>query len=301
VKKYLLVLINMVMIIQVYCQTYTDKKGNVHLWGEASVNDLSSGQFEEWYTKNSEAYKSELSKTDGELLADTKVKVFLGTWCGDTKFLVPKFIKTWQQMGLSEDDLELIALHREGNNYKQGPNEETIGYNIHKVPTMVFEKNGEEIGRIVERTIFDLDTDILQIVKGNPYEERYQGVTILDRIMNEMDLDSLFIKENLNKIYSKVRREVSTSSELNAYGYVLKAQGELRKAEFVFLLNRYMFSYDPNVWDSQGEILMTLEKWEEARLAYEEVLRLKGADENAVKQLHKIYAAIEKEPVKEAG
>ena len=288
------------MIGQVYCQTYTDKKGNVHLWGEASIKDLSSGQFEEWFTKNSSDYKSTLSQKDGLLLADTKVKVFLGTWCGDTKYLVPKFIKTWKQMGLSDDDLELIALHREGDNYKQGPNNETIGYNIHKVPTMVFEKNGKEIGRIVERTIFDLDTDILQIAKGNPYEERYQGVTILDKIINEMDIDSLFIKENLNKVYRKVRREVSTSSELNAYGYVLKAQKELRKAEFVFLLNRSMFSYDPNVWDSHGEILMTLEKWDEAKLAYEEVLRLKSADENAVKQLHKIYEELQKKSSKEA-
>ena len=292
-KKSFLLIVNLILIVQLYGQSYIDKKGNINLWGALNVEDLSSGQFEEWYNKNSKDYESELSPNDGLLLKDTKVKVFLGTWCGDTKFLVPKFIKTWKQMGLSESNLELIALHQEGDKYKQGPDEETAGLNIHKVPTMVFERDGKEIGRIVERTIFDLDTDIMQIANGLPYEERYQGVVILDRIMNEMDIDSLFTKENLNTVYQKIRREVATSSELNAYGYVLKAQGELRKAEFVFLLNKYMFAYNPNVRDSYGEILMAQEKWEDAILEYEEVLRLKGIDKNAVKQLTIIYDQIE--------
>lgn len=285
-KKMILLAVNFIMIVQVYGQTYLDKKGNVHLWGKTTVDDLSSGHYRDWYDKNSLNYESYLTEEDGLILNDTKVKIFLGTWCGDTKYLVPKFIKTWKQMGLDENNLELIALHHEGSNYKQGPNGETLGMNIHKVPTMVFERDGQEIGRIVERTIFDLDTDIMQIAKGNPYEERYQGVVILNKIMDEMDDDSLFIEDNLKIIYNKVRREVATSSELNAFGYVLKAQGEIRKAEFVFLLNRYMFAFNPNVRDSYGEILAYQNKWDAAKIEYEEVLRIKGGDENAINQLH---------------
>ena len=152
-------------------------KGNIHLWGETTIDELSSEGFKQWYDKNSMDYKSMLSNEDGQHLKDTKVKVFLGTWCGDTKFLVPKFIKTWKQMGLNEDNLDLIALHRDGDNYKQGPKKETIGWNIHKVPTMIFIKEGKEIGRIVERTIFDLDTDIMQIAKGNPYPRHHPSAT----------------------------------------------------------------------------------------------------------------------------
>jgi len=294
-KKCFLLIVNFVMIVQVFGQTYTDKKGNIHLWGNTSIDELSSGLYKEWYDNNSKDCDSSLNEEDGQFLKDTKVKVFLGTWCGDTKFLVPKFIKTWKQMGLSESNIELIALHHEGNNYKQGPNKETIGMNIHKVPTMVFERGCKEIGRIVERTIFDLDTDIMQIAKGNPYEERYQGVVILNRIMSEMDADSLFIEENVKTIYQKVRREVATSSELNAYGYVLKAQGETRKAEFVFLLNSYMFAFNPNVRDSYGEILVEQNKWDAAKIEYEEVLRIKVCDENAVIRLHEIYSNLKVE------
>jgi len=299
-KRYALLLLNVIIFVQAYGQTYTDNKGNIHLWGKVSLDDLSNGHCEDWFNENSNDYHSLLSKKDGMLLRDTRVKVFLGTWCGDTKYLVPKFIKTWKQMGLNEEDLVLIALHHEGGNYKQGPEGETLGLNIHKVPTFVFEKEGQEIGRIVERTVFDLDTDIMQIAKGNPYEERYQGVATLNRIMSEMNIDSLFIKENLNMVYKKIRREVASSSELNAYGYVLKAQGEMRKAEFVFKLNRHIFPYNPNVRDSYGEVLAAQWKWTEAALEYEEVLRLRGADENAIGKLHEIYQEIKKEEQKEA-
>ena len=291
-KKCLLVAVNLILVIQVYCQTYTDKKGNIHLWGELDVNELKKAPFDDWYEENSKDYSSILTKEDASNFKNVTAKVFIGTWCGDTKYLVPKFIKTWNQLGLDEGDLQLIAVHNEGDLYKQGPNRETEGLNIHKVPTIIFEKEGQEIGRIVERTIFDLDTDIQQIVMGLPYEERYQAVAILDQLMQEIDGDSLFIKENIITVYNKIRREVSTGSELNAYGYVLKAQGQYKKAEFVFLLNTYLFKFDPNVHDSYGEMLMVLERWTEAKKEYEEVLRLKGSDDHAVAQLFKINEAL---------
>ena len=291
-KKYLLIVVNIVLFIQLHSQSYVDKKGNVHLWGNTDADELKSEPYQEWFGENSAEYESCFTKADSGKFENIKVKIFLGTWCGDTKFLVPKFIKTWDQIGLSHENLEIIALHNKGDLYKQGPNRETDGLNIHKVPTFIFEKDGYEIGRIVERTVFDLDTDIHQIVTGQPYEERYQAVSILDRIMNEMDMDSLFLKENIKTIFNKIRREVSTSSELNAYGYVLKAQGAIEKAEFVFLLNTYLFKYEPNVHDSYGEILMTLERWAEAKQQYEEVIRLKGSDDHAVAQLYAINEAI---------
>ena len=291
-KKCLLIAVNLIMVVQVYCQTYTDKKGNVHLWGELDIEELKNAPYDDWYEKNSKDYRSNLSEDDAFIFKNVKAKVFIGTWCGDTKFLVPKFIKTWNQLGLNENDLQLIGLHNEGDLYKQGPNSETEGLNIHKVPTIIFEKEGKEIGRIVERTIFDLDTDMKQIAMGNPYEERYQAVAMLDQLMQEIDDDSLFIKENIITIYNKIRREVSTGSELNAYGYVLKAQGQDKKAEFVFLMNTYLFKYDPNVHDSYGEMLMSIEQWSEAKKEYEEVLRLKGSDDHAVAQLFKINEAL---------
>lgn len=292
-KNLILICVNVMCIFQLHAQSYVDDKGKTHLWGHVEVGDLKSGEQKEWFDKSSEDYVSGLTSEDGDLCTDVTAKVFLGTWCGDTKYLLPKFIKSWERLGYSMDDMELIALHNKGDNYKQGPSGETVGLNIHRVPTMILYSNGQELGRIVERTVFDLDTDIMQILKGNPYKERYQSVTILDSLMDEIDVDSLFNKTNLNTVYKSIRREVSSSSELNAYGYVLKSQDQLDNAEFVFLLNRYLFPYDPNVRDSYGEILLAQENYEKAKEEYLEVIRLKGEDENATKQLNIIYKELE--------
>ncbi|MDF1696084.1 MAG: hypothetical protein P1U56_09645 [Saprospiraceae bacterium] len=291
-RKNILFVCSILFSVQLLGQQYKDEKGNMHLWGTCNLEELFAEPYHDWYQKSSEDYSSTLTEEDGKLFADVGVKIFIGTWCGDTKFLVPKFVKTWESMGLDIENLQFIALHNKDEYYKQGPNNETHGLNIHKVPTFIFEKEGEEIGRIVERTIFNLDTDMLQIAKGNPYEERYQGVSILNDLLLEIPADSLFTKNTLNESYKKIRREISTFSELNAFGYVLKAQGALKKAEFVFLLNRYLFPYNPNVRDSYGEILMNLSRWEDAKEQYEEVIRLKGSDSNAVEKLNEIYTEL---------
>ncbi len=283
-----------IILLQVAClplllgQSYVDKKGDTHLWGSVELDQLLEGEFGDWYHKNQEDYTSDLTEKDGSLLKGVKVKVFIGTWCGDTKYLLPKFAKAWEAMGLKTSDLEIIAVHHEGNLYKQGPKKETYEYNIHRVPTFVFEKEGDEIGRIVERTVFDLDTDIRSISKGNPYKERYQAVSMLNEKMMQIEPDSILSNTALNECYRLVRREVSGPGELNTYGYVLLAQGKNLLAELVLRLNRYLFPYYPNARDSYGEILYENGKAEEAKEQYLEALRLNPEDENVIAQLAKI-------------
>ncbi len=90
-------------------QSYIDKKGNTHLWGSCDVSQLKSGDYKDWFKKNYDEFDSKLTSSDGKLFEDIRVKVFIGTWCGDTKYLVPKFVKCWEQMNLSEKNIEIIA------------------------------------------------------------------------------------------------------------------------------------------------------------------------------------------------
>lgn len=287
-KTSLIFLFQIAIISTAISQTFTNKNGDVHLWGIVTSDHLKAEPYAEWFTKNQEDYTSTLTKTDGENLKEIKVKAFLGTWCGDTKYLLPKFAKAWESMGLSEDQIEYIALHVEDEKYKQGPNKETDAYNIHKVPTFVFEKAGKEIGRIVERTVFDLDTDIKLIAEGRPYKNRYQAVTILDDFLGTVNIDSVMTKTTINTAYRKVRRELSKSSELNIYGYMLKNQGHQEKAKMVFKLNSLLFPYEPNTHDSYGEILLELNELELAQEEYYEALRLKKEDNYIIKKLAEI-------------
>ena len=280
-------------------QEFKNADGDTHLWGTIQVDQFKKAPYADWYFKHYDDHQSSLTVEDGTAFQDMTVKVFLGTWCGDTKYLLPRFIKNWEHLGLSMDQVEFIGLHNDGDLYKQGPNQETNDYNIHRVPTFIFEKDGQEMNRIVERTVFDLDTDMKKIAANQAYHPRYRAVSIVNDIINQQPVDSLFTKDVLNTTFAKIRREVSTSSELNTYGYVLSAQDKSIEAEFAFKLNRHLFPYNPNVRDSYGEILLANEKLEMAQAEYYEALRLKQEDSHIIKQLVEIDKLLAEEASEE--
>jgi len=56
-------------------------------------------------------------------------------------------------LGLNLERITLIDLHGGKDYYKQGPNREEKGADIHRIPTFIFEKDLVEIGRIVKRPL----------------------------------------------------------------------------------------------------------------------------------------------------
>lgn len=283
--KFFLTLILLLSIIHLSAQAYIDKNGEPQLWGAVTVSQLKEEPYKEWFDKNYNDCTSNLTLEDPFDLSDVTVKIFIGSWCGDTQYLLPRFIHTWNHLGLDESQLKIVALHLEGDLYKQGPAKETQGYNIHRVPTFIFERHGQEINRIVERTQFDLDTDIRAIAQSLPYEPRYKAVTFLHDFMADIPQDSLLLKANINAVYSNISREVSSAGELNTYGYVLLTSGEIKKAEFVFLTNKHLFPFNPMVLDSYGKILLKRNKLLDAKEAYYEALRIKVQDKHIIQQL----------------
>ena len=93
----------------------------------------------------------------------------MGTWCGDSKREVPRFYKILDETNFDQDDFELITVNRR----KKTPDNLQEGYNIIRVPTFIFYKDGEEVGRYVEYPRETLEKDILKIVTGEPYKHSY--------------------------------------------------------------------------------------------------------------------------------
>lgn len=75
-----------------------------------------------------------------------KMVVFGGTWCGDTKNLLPIFYRLVEKSGYPEKNITLIGVDRA----KTAPNDLHLKYNIKNVPTFIVFKDGKEIGRVVE-------------------------------------------------------------------------------------------------------------------------------------------------------
>ncbi len=86
--------------------------------------------------------------------------VFLGTWCPDSRREVPRFLKVADEAGIPADRIKLYALDRS----KISEDGLSKQYHIERVPTFVFLKHGEEIGRITEVPEKSVEEDMLFIL-----------------------------------------------------------------------------------------------------------------------------------------
>ena len=88
------------------------------------------------------------------------VEVYFGSWCSDSRYWVPAFLGLSDKTEIAAK-VKLIALPRS----KQTEQTAKLKEIIELVPTFVFWRNGEEIGRIVETPEVSLVKDMIRILK----------------------------------------------------------------------------------------------------------------------------------------
>ena len=90
--------------------------------------------------------------------------VFFGSWCGDSKEHVPRFLKIADVAGISNKRIRLYGLDRSMKS-TEGLEKK---YQIRSVPTFICLKAGKEIGRITEAPTVSMEADILAILAAAP-------------------------------------------------------------------------------------------------------------------------------------
>lgn len=265
-----------------------DENNKDMLLGKIDKNGLQKAPFSVWFNKNQDDYivNTKLVKTFSKDLKNYTIKAFFGTWCGDSKSDVPKFYKVLEEANFPMNQLETIALDHSDAAYKQGPNGEEKGQNIHRVPTFVFYKDGKEVNRIVEEPAETLERDILKIVKEKRYRPKYTAANYLGNLLNTKPLDSL--KKETNNLRDVLSNYVKHTGELNTLGYVFLRANEVEKALITFKVNTAIFPYRSNVYDSLAEAYFITKNYTEALKNYYKVLSIKPDDENALKMVEKI-------------
>lgn len=136
------------------------------LYGPVSQAELFS-EYPAW-KENYDEYMPDPALLDSMALRANdglKSEVFFGTWCGDSRREVPKFLKIAERSGfLSPDSIFLWAVDRN----KELDNGLTKKRNILRVATFIIFFHEKEIGRIVESPQSEsLEQDILNILKQN--------------------------------------------------------------------------------------------------------------------------------------
>ena len=254
--------------------TYTNERGEVHLCGPFNINELEEDSlYASWYNKRYDEFElDETTYSWSSELKDVEVDIYIGTWCGDSKKWVPSFLKVWGQLGLDRKKLGYTALYDTDERYKQGPNGEEKGMQIHRVPTFIFKRNGKEIARIVETPQNDLLTDIGQIALGLPSQPNYRAANYLMNLLEEKSVAE--IRADLNTYFYKTYDHLGKSSELNTLGKVFLHSYRIEEAILVFEFNFYFFRYDPYIIGSYAKGLAVQGETKKAKEFYERALKI---------------------------
>lgn len=292
-NRFLILLLSLLscqlLLSQEINQVTKDTRGRERILGEITKKGFTENSFNSWFTPNYEAYEPNekiLKKLRRKLKKHT-ITVFMGTWCDDSKREVPRFYKILDAARFPKSNLRVIGLNNERSHYKQGPNGEEKGFNIHRVPTfIIYNKKGKEIGRIVEHPVESLEADLLKICKGNSYEHNYQIVTKLNDILQQKGTEYVF--ENLEKITQKLQPYSKSLKELNTYGYVLLRAKQGAKAIAAFKINTQLFPENKNTYDSLAEAYFETGDQEKAIKYYHKVLSIDANDTNAKTMLAKM-------------
>ncbi|WP_299104924.1 thioredoxin family protein [uncultured Winogradskyella sp.] len=255
------------------------------LLGKIDKKGLEGENYKSWFTPNYNDYKtnSELINTISSELKNYTITLFMGTWCGDSKQEVPKLYKVLEACHFPMDQLTVIAVSRKLDMYKQSPQHEEAGLNIHRVPTIIFYKYGKEVNRIVEHPIETFEEDIQNIITTNDYKSNYQIVTAVDNILKKKGVKGL--KRKQKKLLKTFKDEVPNMYGLNTYGYILYGTDRIEDAIAVYKLNTMLFPEQVRTFINLANTLGTSGKTEDAIKVLEDAIKLHPDNEDLKENL----------------
>jgi thiol-disulfide isomerase/thioredoxin len=270
-------------------QPLTAQQVTPDLLGVCSLAQLEKEPYADWYQPNFKGYLP-----NDQVISDLKkanpsqytLKIFFGSWCGDTKRELPRMAKILERLSFPSKNLVLIGVDNSTEEYKQSPQREEAGLNIYRVPTFIIYKNNKEVGRIVEYPTETLERDLLKIFSKQEYTPNYFGYPQIAQWLEA----GLLTDENVSSrgLAMQIKPKINSESELNACGYVLLAQGKTKEAITILRVNANLFPQSANCWDSLGEAYAKAGQKDKAIQAYEYVLELDDTNENAKAQLLKL-------------
>ncbi|UOU97577.1 thioredoxin family protein [Chryseobacterium daecheongense] len=135
------------------------------LLGHQLKEQFLKAPYADWYVKEHDEYALDQKAIDQlkkDKINSYNLIVFMGTWCEDSHRDFPRLMKILEELKYPDSKLTIIAVNRK----KESPTGDEGRYNIQKVPTIIVEKYGKEIGRIIEMpTTGYIERDLVDILK----------------------------------------------------------------------------------------------------------------------------------------
>lgn len=116
--------------------------------GFMSRQELATDSSFKWFAENQKGYTPDQNALNVLKANKDSINfvVFGGTWCGDTKYILPKFFSLADAAGFSPDRITMVGVDRN----KKTIQHLTEAFGVVNVPTIIVMKNGKEVGRVVE-------------------------------------------------------------------------------------------------------------------------------------------------------
>jgi len=132
------------------------------LIGEINRQALQDSVFSRWFNPEYQKYEIDSTSLKGNAskLKNYNITLVFGTWCHDSKREIPRFLKILDYLNYPKDKIKIYAVNRS----KKGLNNEIDSLNVQRVPTIIFYKDNEEKGRIIEEPKVTLEKDLVRIV-----------------------------------------------------------------------------------------------------------------------------------------
>ncbi len=269
-------------------QEIKNESGQTILAGKATISSMQMPAYKTWYDDSYNKYAVDAASAQQlkPLLKNKHIEVFLGSWCGDSRREVPHMIKILREAGMDTARLSLVFVDNSSNHYKQSPQHEESGKNIHHVPSFIVYDGAREMGRIIESPVTSLEKDLLAILQQQPYQPNYRGIEYWNK--NITAKNDPMMDEELQRAAATIKPLCRHYGEFNAYGYVLLAAKKNTEAINVFKLNTLIYPDNAGVFDSLAEGWERSGNKEAAIINYKKVLQLKPGDEKAMKKIKEL-------------
>lgn len=158
---------------------------NALLVGTVTRADLKEAPFSEWFDREYANYEpvDETVRSLAGMLDSVSVDIYFGSWCGDSKREVPRVMRILDLAGLDEQRLSLVALSNRPMEFMKAPGDPQVEKLVHRTPTFIVRRAGEEIGRIVETATTSLEADLLEILQDRAPLPKFGAEALVYRIV----------------------------------------------------------------------------------------------------------------------
>lgn len=145
-------------------KTSVDSAGNKMLVGRINEKMLANDSSFRWFYYGVNNYKPDPAwvKYISFYRDSFDVVIFAGTWCNDSKRLLPQFYRVMMASSYPLSHIKLYGVDHE----LRALGEESSQYKVSKTPTFIFLRDGKEIGRITDKVQRGMDADIVSILQS---------------------------------------------------------------------------------------------------------------------------------------